>query len=149
MGKKYRHNNKGHVPSRATSREEVKQVKSEKQSLEGRPSWRFSTADIGGAFAWPSGSSDEQRIVNKLRNFDSMTWNEIERDKHHFLTPTSLSKEAQKRLSALNRSDSVDSLFSFRLGAKERVICFRYGDLALLLWYDPKHLVCPSKKKHT
>lgn len=140
------------VPDKAVSRQQSKIVKTNKDNhirMTGKPSWRFSTVDKAGPFAWPKGTPEEGHIVNKLHSFDSMIWAEIQGSQHHFLSPSSLSKEATNRLEEIERDDEVDNLFSFHLQGKPRIICIRHSDLALLLWYDPNHEVAPSTKKHT
>lgn len=140
------------VPPQATSRDKKKIVRTNKNQhsrKEGRPSWRFSSVDKDGPFAWPKGEPQEAEIVDKLHSFDSMTWNDIRGKQHHYLSADSISKEAKRRLEEIQLDDEIDNLFSFHLQGKPRIICVRHSDLALLLWYDPEHKVCPSKKKHT
>ena len=60
----------------------------------------------------------------------------------------SLCKEAQNRLIEL-RFDDLDELWEFRLSGKERIWGTRFGAVIDLIWWDPNHEVCPSKKKHT
>lgn len=136
------------IPHNATSGHDSKKVKSVAQSPDRSPSWRFSTVDRGGLFAWPCNDKAELEIVQKLRDLDSMRWSEIEGKTHHSIQKSSLSKEAQNRLDEI-KQDDIDEVFSFHLGGKERIFCIRVGGVAKLLWHDPKHQVCPSKKKHT
>lgn len=140
------------VPSSATARDQKKTVKTNKSQdiqREGRPSWRFSTVDKEGPFAWPKGKPEEAAIVEKLHAFDSMLWSDIQGKQHHFLSASSLSKQAKDRLEAIQKDDEIENLFSFHLQGKPRIVCIRHNDLALLLWHDPEHLVAPSQKKHT
>ena len=113
-----------------------------------KPSWRFSTVDRGGPFAWPIGSKDELKIVEKLHAFDSMRWSEILSKQHHRISIESLSKDAQLRLQEI-KLDDIDFVYSFRLQGKPRIFCIRDGSVAKLLWFDPEHQVCPSTKKRT
>lgn len=88
-------------------------------------------------------------VVGKLRNFETMTWNEIKRcGGNHSIELTSLSAEARARLEEIRHNDE-DALFSFRLSGRERVWGIRREALLHLLWWDPKHEVCPSHRKHT
>lgn len=140
------------VPEKATNRSQTKVVKTNKNQhirREGRPSWRFSTVDRDGPFAWPKGLAEESVIVDKLHSFDSMTWADIQGKQHHALSAASLSKEAKRRLEEIELDDEIENLFSFHIQGKPRIICIRHNDLALLLWHDPNHQVAPSKKKHT
>jgi hypothetical protein len=54
---------------------------------------------------------------------------------------------AQKRAKELEWDDS--ELFSLRLEGKLRLWGRRGGAILYLLWFDPEHLVCPSRKKDT
>lgn len=139
------------VPAKATNRKQSKVVKTNKNQhirKEGKPSWRFSTVDKAGPFAWPKGLPEESNIVEKLHSFDSMSWADIQGKQHHFLSDSSLSKDAKRRLEAIELDDEIENLFSFHLQGKPRIICIRHNDLTLLLWHDPDHGVAPSKKKH-
>lgn len=42
--------------------------------------------------------------------------------------------------------DLTDSIFSFALMNKLRIIGIRQGDYFYVLWYDPKHEVYPVKR---
>ncbi len=140
------------VPINAVARPNEKQVKSNRSQesiSETKPSWRFSTVDKTGPFAWPIEKPEEATIVSKLHSFDSMTWADIAGKGHHALVSSTLSTEAQKRLQELKKDDESEQLFSFRLEGKLRVICIRHNNIANLLWYDPEHKVAPSTKKHT
>ena len=112
------------------------------------PSWQFSTVDRNGPFAWPEGQNEEKEILGTLRQIDGMAWSEVEGGNHHSISIADLSKEAQQRLRDISQDD-VDELFSFRITGKKRVFSIRHNNIAKLLWWDPRHQVCPSKKKHT
>jgi hypothetical protein len=136
------------VPKIALSRTDKKQVRSIEAPLPANPSWRFSTVDQAGPFAWPKGKEEEQYILQKLHEFDSMQWGEIEGKQNHSIAVSRLSKEAQDRLSAINQDD-VEEVFSFRLQGEHRVFGIRVRGVVKLLWWDPEHKVCPSNLKHT
>lgn len=114
-------NEKRKVPGSATSREGRKSVRIPPAQIDSQPSWRFSTVDKGGPFAWPIGENEELRIVEKLRHFDSMQWSKIEGDDHHFISVENLEKEAKKRLQEI-KQDDIDQVFSFHLQGKPRII---------------------------
>lgn len=135
------------VPSSAIDRKMSKDVRKIEVSSDLRPSWRFSTVDLGGPFAWPLGTAAELEIVGKLHSFDSMNWSEFTGSDHHNLNPYTLSELAVKRLQEIGRDDEIDQIFSFHLQGKPRLICIRDRNIAKLLWYDPEHKVCPSIKK--
>lgn len=69
--------------------------------------------------------------------------------KHHFLSAESLSKEAAGRFEAMQLEEYSDAIFSFALQNKLRIIGIRANEHFYVLWYDPEHEVCLSKKKHT
>jgi hypothetical protein len=112
------------------------------------PSWRFSTVDKAGPFAWPINDAIEQEILQKLHNFDSMRWNKIEGPDHHLINRDKLTKEANERLLKINQDD-VGQLFSFHFDGKARIFGIRDNGVVKLLWWDPEHKVCISHKKHT
>lgn len=104
--------------------------------------------DRDGPFPWPVGTAVELEILQKLRQFDTMRWQEIEGPDHHAIERHKLSKDAQDRLTKI-KQDDVDEIFSFHFSGKPRIIGIRDRDVVKLLWWDPAHGVCPSTKKHT
>lgn len=108
--------------------------------------------DMEGPFGWGNLSrSIANDVLSKLRDFESMTWGEIlvkGSDRNHYVQVAVLSKTAQKRLRDI-KQDDVDEVVSLRLTGKSRVIGIPDGLAMQILWWDPNHQVCPSKKKHT
>lgn len=136
------------TPSSATSRSDKKIVRTSDVQQPTTPSWRFSTVDKSGPFAWPTEAEIENQILQKLRQFDSMRWQEIEGPDHHSIEVGRLSKAAQTRLADI-KQDDLDEVFSFHFSGKPRIIGIRDMNVVKLLWWDPDHQVCPSFKKHT
>ena len=136
------------VPKSVCERPDRKDVRVREHRGDGKPSWRFSTADKAGPFSWPDDTQKRAEIVDKLHSFDSMLWSAIAGSEHHAISIDQLSNDAQKRLTEI-KQDDIEEVFSFRISGKQRLICIRSLDIAKVLWYDPEHLVCPSKKKHT
>lgn len=136
------------VPQAAINRADTKNVRFQETTVSDRPSWRFSTVDLAGPFSWPKGKDQELKILEKLHHFDSMKWHEIEGDDHHLIGLEALSKEAVKRLTEIHQDD-VDEVFSFHFSGRPRIIGIRDRGIVKLLWWDPNHQVCPSKKKGT
>lgn len=136
------------TPVSATNRADEKNVKTAVQPTPDTPSWRFSTVDKGGPFPWPVGTEVELDILQKLRQFDTMRWKEIEGPDHHAIERHKLSKDAKDRLTQI-KQDDVDEIFSFHFSGKPRIIGIRDRNVVRLLWWDPEHGVCPSVKKHT
>ena len=144
MGNK---NGKG-VPKSAVSRKTTKDARSVPQQEHRRPVWRFSSVDHGGPFPWPVNTQVELDILQKLRHFDAMVWGEIEGTDHHAIDVAKLSPEAKARLQEI-RQDDISEVFSFHFSGKRRIVGVRAQGVVRLLWWDPEHKVCPSKKKHT
>ena len=139
---------KKRIPKNIANRPDRKQPRADIPKRDNKPSWRFSTVDRNGPFAWPIGTARELTIVEKLHSFDSMSWTQISGTNHHAIPINRLSRLAQTRLQEIELDD-IEELFSFHLQGKPRIFCIRDMDIAKLLWYDPEHQVCPSKKKHT
>ena len=136
------------LPQSVLRREDRKEVRVPHGLPEDTPSWRFSTADRDGPYAWPTDTAIKAEILDKLHEFDSMRWCEIEGRRHHSISIESLSSDAKSRLKEIQQDD-VDEVFSFALDGKKRLICIRALHVAKMLWYDPDHSACPSSKKHT
>lgn len=115
------------------------------------PAWRFRRIDEAGPFGWTSvdDAAFRELLRTKLVEFESMTWEKIKGKHHHYLSVESLSKDARKRLEELKLDDFRESIFSFSLAGKPRLVGYVVGNVFHVLWWDPEHLVCPSHKKHT
>lgn len=117
-----------------------------------RPAWQLGQIDFAGPWGW-SGLTKEillNEVHEKLRHFESMTWAEIQAasggrrsgNNSHEVAIDDLCEEARKRLVELQQAD-VDSLFSLRLSGKARIWGIKSGRILRVLWFDPKHEVCP------
>ena len=92
---------------------------------------------------------DIRKVLERLRSFESMTWREIDGPTgSHGVGLTSLCAAAQKRLVTI-KQDDAEELFSLRVEGAARVWGIRDGHVLRILWWDPRHEVCPSPKKHT
>ena len=97
-----------------------------------------------------------KNILTHLKDRETMTWAEIEsqsggRNKgtnNHAIEVDKLSPKAQKRLAELGLDD-IGKLFSLRAQGKIRIWGVRQANVLKILWFDPKHEVCPSPKKHS
>lgn len=88
-------------------------------------------------------------VLSRLKNFESMTWREIDGNTgSHGVSLSSLSKEARDRLEEI-RQDDAPELFSLRITGAARVWGILDEEVFRVLWWDPNHQVCPSIKKHT
>ena len=111
--------------------------------------WSFSLLDMDGLFGWSRCSvSDLKKLKLRLSSFETMTWAEIEGGRHHSIPIADLSAQAKRCLDREELND-VDEVFSLAIGGRERVIGIRDRDVFKLLWWDPEHEVCPSKRPNT
>lgn len=114
-----------------------------------KPSWSFSKCDFQHE-KWSLRRSDIfGEIIPKLISFENRTWGEIVSDKkhNHWIESDSFAKGAQSRMVELNLY--YDSLFSLRLTGEMRLFGYIENGIYYIIWYDPKHEICPSKLKHT
>jgi hypothetical protein len=91
------------------------------------------------------------RILRRLRDFESMTWAEMQQGKHcpaKEIPVAHLAPEAQARLSEIGHDD-VDSLWELHLAGKPRLWGIRAQAVFHVLWFDLDHAVCPSHLRHT
>lgn len=110
-----------------------------------RPVWRFSYVDTKGPWCWTCLKDEELiGVLERLKAFETMPWGQILGDKHHLLCWESLSTKAQKRLQEIGRADEADNLCSLRISGQPRVIGILDRHIFYILWWDPKHEVCPS-----
>jgi hypothetical protein len=112
--------------------------------------WRFNAVDRGGPFAWSNLTCSDMHksVIEKLADFETMDEGALQNKGCHEIETHILCKEAQQRLLYLELDD-LTCLFSLRLGSKTRVFCIRRPTYMRVLWWDPEHKVCPSKKKNT
>ena len=89
-------------------------------------------------------------IAGHLKSFERRCWQDIEgnRKRDHAVTIDRLVPEARKRLQELKLED-CECLMRLRFTGTQRVWGFRKDYYFMILWWDPLHKVCPSKKKHT
>jgi hypothetical protein len=116
---------------------------------EKRMVWRFSIIDADGPFGWgvvPRGLTWE--IINKVRDLETCTIQELKNSGSHNIRVSDLSKPAQNRLTDI-KQDDIDEIFSLRISGKERIFGILDRNVLKVLWWDPDHQVCPSPKKHT
>ena len=111
--------------------------------IDTQPVWRLSKLDFKGNWGW--GNIEDigtiQKIQDKLKNFENMSWGEIEKNnKSHEISTEVVSKEAKDRLTEISLDDCSD-LYSMRLTGSERLWGIRENEILYILWYDPKHTV--------
>ncbi|WP_372174435.1 hypothetical protein [Xanthomonas axonopodis] len=118
-----------------------------------KPCWQLTLMDFDGPWGWHLVDRDQLRdeVHSKLKNLESMTWGEIAQaaggrsqgNNSHFVSVDKLRRDARQRLEQIGRED-IDELFSIRLTGTCRIWGERDGRVFRVLWYDPRHEVCPS-----
>jgi len=93
-------------------------------------------------------------VLDKLISYGNMTWADIKRQTHdqgrsknHYLSEEKLSDEAWGRIKAKRLEDRTDIIFSLALENLLRIIGILENGVFQIIWYDPTHMFCPSKKK--
>ncbi|KJU85359.1 hypothetical protein MBAV_002442 [Candidatus Magnetobacterium bavaricum] len=121
------------------------------ESKSKNPVWRFGMVDFEGQWGWENLNrvDDFKLIQGKLKNFETMTWGEIEKKlikkgtpQNHSIQVEKICKDAQDRLKEI-KMDDRDELYSLRFSGKERLWGVREGEILYILWWDPYHTVCP------
>lgn len=153
MGKKEKN-----IPKKA-KKEHSKVVGGSKHSSDGEKTvWYFDNLDKAGHFAFDLSRHDfnHREVLEKIIAYSNMTWTEVKRQthddgksKHHLLDLSTLSKEAIERIEAkhFDLEEYSDSIFSFALQNKLRIIGIRKNEKFYAVWFDPNHEFCPSHKK--
>jgi len=96
-------------------------------------------------------SASARDVLLKLSHLEHLTWGELMTGATPRLKQIPVDhcdSKAAKRLKQL-QLDDIEDLVEYRLAGERRVWGIRVGGVCQLLWWDPKHAVCPSKKKHT
>lgn len=103
--------------------------------------------EMAGPFGW---HEIDQHTLNdirgKLQGFETMTLREIftvGSKRNHSVEQWKLCDDAKHRLRELGHDD-LDELWTLRLSGPERIWGIRNCNVFTLLWWDPKHQVCPS-----
>lgn len=120
--------------------------------------WVFDKCDKSGDFAFDINKIEANghlhEIMEKMIAYESMTWAEIKlqthdqgKSKHHIIDTDGMSAEAIERIEAMKLQEDSDSIFSFALQNRLRIIGTRENELFHVIWYDPEHKFYPSKKK--
>lgn len=120
--------------------------------MSSKPIWSFAILDIAGPFGWSRlATEDFEKVLSRFRGWETMTWHQIRvegKKRNHSIPVVACSQTAQKRLAEI-QLDDVDDLFSLGVQGEPRVIGILDRRVFKILWWDPDHQVCPSKKKHT
>lgn len=120
--------------------------------------WVFDKPDKNGEFAFDlnkiESDNNLKKIIEKMMMYSTMTWADIKKQthdssgksKHHFLDMDGMSSSARKRIEVMQCEDYSDSIFSFALENKLRIIGIRDNNLFHVIWYDPQHNFYPTKR---
>lgn len=118
--------------------------------------WRFDWIDRSGEFAFDINRNDfkHKEILEKIINYNSMTWGEVKlqthdrygKSKNHYLDYDGISDIGKKRIHAKHFDEYTDSIFSFSLMNVLRIIGIRIDNYFYAVWYDPNHKFYLSKK---
>lgn len=117
-----------------------------------RPAWRLSLLQMVDPFGWHKlDVASAERVRARLANFETMTWNEIlvqGNKRFHRIATKNICKEAYEKLVELKQEDT-DELVSLGLTQVERAWGIKEGSVLKVLWWDPEHMVYPTKPKNT
>ena len=111
-------------------------------------SWKFSIIDTDGEWTFKNIKKDYfwNRLLNKLKNFESQTVGEFIIPEHnHKIEKCSLCNKAQKRLIEI-KLDDYDEFYSVHITGIKRLWGILEGSNFKILWWDPHHEICPSNK---
>ena len=112
---------------------------------------RFDSVDFGGPWSITAANREHlAQIFKAVASFESMTVGEAFNGEYPGVDYVidEMPKPAKDRLAELDLDDQ-DKISRLRLGNKPRLYGFRRGRFFHVLWWDPEHLVVPSKLKHT
>jgi|SRR6267154_4349265 len=113
------------------------------------PEFKAEQMDKDGPWGWNKFDSFQiQELLQKIFEFQKLTWQDHRNNGSHFVNRKDLCLEAQKRLIHVQKED-LDQIFSLRLSGRKRIWGIKENNILWLLWWDPHHEVCPSHKKHT
>lgn len=117
-----------------------------------RPSWRVGSLElVDNTLGWHQlDSTALRRVRERLAAFETMSWADIlvqAKKQNHSIPLDSLSMAARKNLE--DRRLLLDEVVSLRLSGAERIFGYLEQGVFVALWWDPRHQVCPSAKKHT
>lgn len=114
--------------------------------------WKFEDVDHDGPWAFDAlTAADTADLVQKLGSFESMTIRDVfykgdEPGKHYDVDD--MPEAAQRALLETRHSDAT-KLARLRLSGAKRLYGVLYEHTFKVLWWDPRHEVFPSPKKHT
>lgn len=117
------------------------------------PAWGFCKIDMCGKWGWGKITQEElkDKLLPRLKHYETMQWQDFTSDRpgsSHNIPLENIVREARNRLKEINQDD-VDELFSLVITGERRVWGIKSGRVLNLLWWDPKHEICPATKSYT
>ena len=117
------------------------------------PLWSFGKVDNGGKFRFSQEDINTELVIEKLISLSTMTWSEIKKathdkgkSKNHELNYEGICAEGKDRIREKKLTEDADSIFSFALTNKIRLIGLKEGRVFYVIWYDPNHDFYPVNK---
>ena len=113
--------------------------------------WHFEFLDRYGPFGWDNATKEALwvQIRPMLSKLEKLSWPEIfMHPKNHPIKKHNLSPEAQERLEEIEKND-IDEVISLGITKLSRVLGIRNHNILKILWCDPNHKACLSKKQNT
>ncbi|HHF7365146.1 TPA: hypothetical protein ACPSKY_000238 [Legionella bozemanae] len=116
----------------------------------GKIYWSFSLIDSDGPWGFHNICKDEfhSLVTHDFKSKEGINWSQLKSSGSHNVEINQLIKRAQHRLTEIFLDDR-DELFSMRFSGTKRVWGIRDGNVFKVLWWDPNHEICPSRKKNT
>lgn len=105
----------------------------------------FREADVGGPYCLGKHKDAPHReMVERLKEITKMTWKEIESSTEFaFKTYKDSALKGAKRPSWLDPSIPIGR---FKISGKARLFGYREERRFVVLWFDPKHKIVPTKR---
>jgi hypothetical protein len=114
-------------------------------------SWLLGLIDKEGPWGWDELQPEDfwMTIKDKIGKYEKMSWQEIlKHEKNHAVKISDLCVGAQRRLSEIGQDD-IEDLVQIFITNTARIFGIRDGNKLKILWWDPKHSVCPSHLRNT
>ncbi|MBN1458760.1 MAG: hypothetical protein JXA57_04435 [Armatimonadetes bacterium] len=112
--------------------------------------WRFELICREPCYGWDTLTADDHKTLNEhLATFESMTVNQLFNNSGYpcktYAKPHDIPDEtARKRF--LEQYDDQDEIHRLRCSGTKRVYGFRQGNIFMILWWDPTHIIWPSTR---
>jgi hypothetical protein len=135
---------------------DVKAVKRPKRAVAGKPLaedptviWGLSYVDLIGPWGWSKVAVEAlDHVLRFMHSLEAMRPGEVFGPRNKRVALGTLCPEARKRLEELELDD-LDALWELRVSGRERIWGHRDANVFYPIWWDPRHEVCPSSKRHT